>query len=193
MVSCFKCDLSITRTHVVLGSGNKTADIMLIGEAPGHNEDKTGVPFVGDSGKYIRELFASHSYSEENMFITNTVKCRPPRNKTPDNQEISICTKLFLFNEIKVVDPVFIITAGAVSTSLILGQQVIMKKVVDTYHKIGKRWVFPIYHPSYILQTPNLKDYYVESISNVIRRIEYINTHFTFDIAATFSSKSSPF
>lgn len=188
-MSCYKCDLSITRKYVVLGLGNKIADTMLIGEAPGYNEDKSGVPFIGDSGKYIRELLINIGYSEENMFITNVVKCRPPKNRTPDSSEISICTKHFLFNEIQVVNPIFIITAGKVATSVILNKDVIMKDYVDKYFKIGKRWVLPIYHPSHILQNESMKEYYPKSIANIKDSIERIKYYYLFDIIADFNMK----
>jgi DNA polymerase len=186
-MSCFKCDLSINRKHVVLGSGNKKASIMIIGEAPGYHEDKTGTPFIGNSGKYLRLLLSKVNITEENSFITNVVKCRPPNNRTPDNKEISICVSYFLAKEIQVVDPIFIIAAGKTATMITTGLDIAMKNCIGKSYKVGRRWVLPIYHPSYILQNDNLRTEYEDSIANLFTMITEIKDEFIFDISSNFN------
>jgi DNA polymerase len=188
-MSCFKCDLSITRTNLVLGTGDKTADVMLIGEAPGYYEDKQGFPFVGESGVYLRELLAENNQTTNDIFITNVVKCRPPKNREPNASEIAICVKYFLANEIPAINPIFIITLGKIATQTMFGTELFMKNYVDRYYKVGKRWILPVYHPSYILQNPNLKDYYKLSIKNVFTNIALLYNNYVLDIAANFNDK----
>jgi uracil-DNA glycosylase len=193
-MDCHKCDLSISRTHVVLGVGNKQADIMIIGEAPGYQEDKVGTPFVGESGEYLKELLANIGITEENAYITNVVKCRPPKNRTPFPAEISICTKYFLSNEIQYVDPVFIIAVGKTAIMSVTGKDLPVKDMVGGIYAIGKRWVIPIYHPSYILQNPDIKSIYGKYFTVIRERINYIESHYVFEIASNFNNKlKAPF
>ena len=184
-MSCFKCDLSITRTNVVLGIGNSKSDTMLVGEAPGYHEDKKGIPFIGQSGVYLRELLELAGLNESNLYITNVVKCRPPKNRDPFPDEINTCVKYFLSKEIDFVNPVFIITAGRIATSVIIGNSVQMRNCVGHDYKIGKRWVLPIYHPSYTLQHGG-EDSYKETILNVKTTIDKIRHDNFWDINANF-------
>ena len=185
-MSCYKCDLSITRTNVVLGIGNKKAEIMIIGEAPGYHEDKKGVPFIGKSGTYLRELLTKINITEENAYITNVVKCRPPGNREPDMKEISICTSYFLSNEINYVNPIFIISAGRVATMMCTGENISIHKVNGNIYRIGKRWVIPIFHPSYILQNDNMKEEYERTLTKVSNLIYETKNKYLFDIIASF-------
>lgn len=185
-MTCFKCDLSIGRKNVVLGIGNKKASIMIIGEAPGYNEDKTGIPFVGKSGTYLRGLLNNVGINESNSYITNVVKCRPHNNRTLNTNEISMCTSLFLAKEVEFVNPIIIICAGKTSSTLITGQNINMYDNIGKTFKIGKRWVIPIYHPSYILQNEHLKDEYSKLINHVSIAIHHIQDNFLFDLISDF-------
>lgn len=192
-MTCKLCDLCITRKNVVLGIGNETADIMLIGDAPGYQEDKQGVPFIGDGGKYIRDELAKLSLNESNMFMTNVIKCRPPKNREPHPSEIEVCTTNFLGEEINYINPVFIITAGKVATVPWLGE-VSMHKVIGNYYEIADKIVLPIYHPSYIMRDERRRPMYVELLTYVrdtIAHISYVNA---FELAAHFNKTiKSPF
>ena len=192
-MTCRACDLCITRTNIVLGYGNEKAEIMLIGEAPGYHEDKTSIPFTGKSGTYLMNLLSKIDINKDNTFITNVVKCRPPRNRTPDAIEINTCINLYLGNEINYVNPIFIITVGVVATNVMLGETT-MKAAVGNYYKVDNRYVIPIYHPAYILRNQHLSDAYIELIHFVRETINNIAFIDAFEIAAIFNKETkSPF
>ena len=181
---CRMCDLCITRKKVVRGTGK--ADVMLIGEAPGYHEDKSGTPFIGESGKYLRSVMSKYGVDIESLFITNIVKCRPPNNRNPYPEEIKTCMKYFLAKEIPHVNPIFIIPVGKIATDVILCNQVVMKNTIGRVFKSGNRWIIPIYHPSYILQNSNLKELYEKLIPYVFNKIGDIKHDYALDIAANF-------
>jgi len=159
MSECFNCDLSINRKNIVYGSGNKDANIVIIGEAPGYHEDKNGYPFCGKSGKLLRRYLDYVGINESNAYFTNIVKCRPPNNLIPSSYEISTCTKYFLSKEIEVIKPKYIITIGATSTNFILGKQIPISNVANRVFNIGSKIVLPIFHPSYILRSSKEFEY----------------------------------
>jgi len=111
ILSCQKCGLYKTRTHAVPGDGNMNADIMFVGEAPGKAEDIQGKPFVGAAGKFLDELLAEIDLKRSDIFITNIVKCRPPNNRDPQDNEISVCWP-YLEEQVKLIKPKLIITLG---------------------------------------------------------------------------------
>ena len=144
---CCKCDkLCENRTQVVFGAGNKEADVLFIGEAPGANEDKQGIPFCGMSGKILTELLNSVGLSREDIFITNTVLCRPPENRNPQKEEIENCRNR-LDKLIEIMQPKVIVTIGNFATERIIG-----KTGIKTIH--GKQFdykdmkVVPVVHPA---------------------------------------------
>lgn len=188
-MDCKLCDLTITSNQVVLGVGNNSADIMLIGEAPGYYEDKRGVPFVGKSGEYLRSVLESTCFVVPDLFITNIVKCRPPNNRTPHPKEIAICTNAFLSREIQHINPIFVITAGKVATQIMLSKDISMRVATDNEYMVGNMWVFPIYHPSYILQNENLAVSFTTRLHKIRNRIGIIQHDYAFDIAANRGSK----
>ena len=151
--SCQACGLAReARTRVVIGCGNNSADILLIGEAPGEMEDKSGKPFVGLSGKYLRGLMAIAGLeAEHDCFITNIVKCRPPKNRNPDAKEAAAC-RHWLDSEIHTVGPQVIITAGAISTGFLLGKSVRITKLRGCWQSYKGIPVMPILHPAYLLR-----------------------------------------
>jgi uracil-DNA glycosylase len=150
---CFKCELSKTRNNVVFSDGNKNAKIMLIGEAPGRTEDETGKPFVGRAGKLLDKILESQDITrEKNIYICNTVKCRPPENRVPTPQEKEAC-RSYLDAQIQLIRPKIILLAGATA----------VKSMMDTKLPISKirgQWfegpleskIMPIFHPSYLLR-----------------------------------------
>jgi uracil-DNA glycosylase len=106
---CTLCDLAISRTKFVFGSGNANSKIMFVGEAPGKNEDLQGKPFVGQAGKLLDDLLDLIGYKRTEIFIANVLKCRPPQNRDPRQEEIIFC-KQYLFEQIKIIDPIIICT-----------------------------------------------------------------------------------
>jgi len=149
--SCQKCsELVNTRTQVVFGSGNEKAKILFIGEAPGMNEDKQGIPFCGMSGKILTELLLSAGLTREDIFITNTLLCRPPDNRNPKEEEIENCRSR-LDNLIKIMQPKVIVTIGNFATERILDKNGINKlrgKVFPLVINHQEVQVVPVIHPA---------------------------------------------
>ena len=119
--SCVQCPLYATRTKAVPGEGTPSARVMLIGEAPGREEDQRGQPFVGAAGRFLDVVLASSGVDRRVLFITNTVKCRPENNRTPRKREVDTCTSLYLFEQIELINPSLIMLLGSVATKKLLG------------------------------------------------------------------------
>lgn len=150
---CLQCPLATQgRTQVVFGSGNPDAKLMIIGEAPGKNEDEQGMPFVGRSGQLLNKTLAALGVDREDIFITNIVKCRPPKNRNPLPNEISICKNILLVNQIGIIKPDAICTLGTIATQALLNNG---KTITETRGKIDYFNLTPIvstYHPAYIIR-----------------------------------------
>ena len=165
IAKCTRCRLSLYRTKPVPGEGNSCAKVMFIGEAPGRFEDLQGRPFVGAAGKLLTELLNDISLSREEVFITNVVKCRPPNNRDPREDEIKACSS-FLERQIEIIDPDIIVTLGRHSTRYILGRA---GYKVDSIMRVRgrefeillegrKRKALPMLHPAAALYNPRLKN-----------------------------------
>ena len=162
MLQCTQCGLRQGCTQVVPFKGLTNSKIMLIGEAPGFNEDEQGLPFVGRSGKLVESMFCESGYDLNDIYTTNVNKCRPPDNRNPEPDEINAC-KVWLWEEIKLLQPKAIITAGGTATKTLFRQiektQFVMKPHLGIIHitsswdePLDKTLLMPIYHPSYLLQ-----------------------------------------
>ena len=155
--SCTRCNLSKIRTHVVFGNGNPEADIFVIGEAPGHDEDITGRVFVGKAGQLLDKIFEACNFSREShIYITNILKCRPPGNRNPEITEQKACLP-YLFQQIDLVDPKIIILLGAVPARVFLGPDFKITRDHGQWNMYFNRWAIPTFHPSALLRNPNLK------------------------------------
>jgi len=167
VIGCKKCSLSKTRTLPVIGQGDHNAKIMFIGEAPGLNEDKTGVPFCGQSGNILTELLNSIGLQRENVYICNILKCRPPGNRNPQADEIKACVS-YLESQIETIKPKIIGALGNYAVSHILKQynlddqiQGISKirgKIFEARASFGKIRIIPLYHPAVVVYNANMKD-----------------------------------
>ncbi len=155
IINCNKCNLCKDRKNAVPGEGNIHSKIFFIGEAPGENEDREGIPFCGRSGKLLDELLESINLKREDIFITNIVKCRPPQNRDPKEDEITACSP-YLKIQIKLIDPILICTLGRYSTSLFLKDRKI-SQIHGKVFKYGKYKIIPLYHPAVGLYNPNMK------------------------------------
>jgi DNA polymerase len=118
---CTRCPLHESRTLAVPGDGRYTAKVMIIGEAPGKDEDESGHPFVGATGRYLDKVLEGTGISRADLFITNTVKCRPPKNRTPKQIEVGTCTANYLFEQIALVNPKLVMLLGGVAAKALLG------------------------------------------------------------------------
>jgi DNA polymerase len=152
---CNRCPLGQTRTHAVVGRGNLRAEIMIIGEAPGKNEDETGLPFVGRSGQLLEKILASVELSTEtDIYIANICKCRPPENRVPTSEEAAAC-KPYLLEQIRLVDPKIILLTGATSVKGLTGDKRPITKIRGEWLEWEGRLCMPIFHPSYLLRNPS--------------------------------------
>ncbi len=144
--SCTRCPLHQTRTRAVPGEGPAQPRVMLIGEAPGFYEDRSGRPFVGAAGRFLNALLARAGLTREEVFITNIVKCRPPRNRDPLPAEVEAC-KPYLEEQIRLLNPQVIVTLGRFAMAYFL-PQVRISRVHGQPFQVGDRWVVPMYHPA---------------------------------------------
>lgn len=152
---CFRCDLGHNRTHAVVGEGNLQARIMIVGEGPGQTEDATGRPFVGRSGELLDKILASVKLTrEQDVFICNVVKCRPPENRTPTTDEADAC-KGYLLEQIRLIDPKIILLTGATALKGLLGIKQGITKVRGQWVERDGRFYMPIFHPAYLLRNPS--------------------------------------
>lgn len=154
--SCKKCSLCNSRTNIVFGDGVPNEKIMLIGEAPGFNEDQQGKPFVGRSGKLLDDILASVGFfRNKNIYICNTVKCRPPENRNPLPEEKIAC-RGFLDKQLELLKPKIIILCGAVAVNSMLDTKLGITKIRGQWFDgIYGAKMMPIFHPSYLLRNPS--------------------------------------
>ena len=154
--NCTMCDLAKTRDKVVFGSGNPKADIVLIGEAPGAEEDVTGLPFVGRAGKFLTQIMEKAGLNrKKDLFIINTVKCRPPENRVPTDFEKNCCED-YLMSQLAIISPKVIILCGATACETFFDKIFWKKNRIsnlrgDFFESQGIQFV-PVFHPSYLLR-----------------------------------------
>jgi uracil-DNA glycosylase len=156
--ACTHCpQLAATRQSVVFGAGNADADLMFVGEAPGANEDRQGLPFVGQAGRLLDQLLHEIGLARSDVFICNVLKCRPPGNRDPLPQEIDACQD-YLFRQLELIEPRVVCTLGNFSTKLLRGDPMGITRLHgrEDVRRIGPRTVrlYPLYHPAAALYTP---------------------------------------
>jgi uracil-DNA glycosylase len=154
---CQQCGLCQSRTQTVFGVGDRQADCMVIGEAPGVDEDRQGEPFVGKAGKLLNEMLKAIGLSREQVFIANILKCRPPNNRDPVKQEVASCEK-YLQQQIALIQPKVILSVGRISAQNLLKKDVSVGKLrgLNSFPKLNIP-VVVTYHPAYLLRTPAQK------------------------------------
>lgn len=150
--NCTKCDLYKTRKNLVFGEGSSDADLMIVGEAPGESEDEQGRPFVGRSGKLLDEWLGHVGLRRCDVFIANVLKCRPPKNRNPNPEEIETCSP-FLKKQIKIIQPKSIIALGKFAGHLLCGHKMLsLSDMRDMELSYEGKPLFVTYHPSYVLR-----------------------------------------
>jgi len=173
--TCTRCDLSRTRNSVVFGAGDADADLMFVGEAPGAEEDKRGLPFVGRAGGLLNELLEGIGLSRDTVFIANTLMCRPPGNRDPKPDELDAC-RPYLLEKVRLIEPKVIVTLGNFATKLITGNQTGITRVRGNpqVHTLGVRtlYVFPILHPAAALRNPSLRGTMDEDFAALAKLLE---------------------
>lgn len=175
MLGCTKCPLHKERKNVVVGKGpTRGVKYMLVGEAPGKDEDEAGLPFVGRSGALLSKALAQAGFKEEELFITNIVRCRPPGNRRPTGSEIKACSSHLRF-QIELVGPKILIVAGGTALAYFFPKD----KITSVHGKLmttrtGKK-IFPIFHPAYILRNPEMERHLVDDLKK-LRKIDITET-----------------
>jgi DNA polymerase len=151
ILECRLCPLHRLRTNAVPGEGNWAAELMFVGEAPGRDEDAQGRPFVGRAGKLLRKIIAAMKFREEEVFITNVVKCRPPDNRTPHRDEVEVCSP-YLVKQIELIRPSVIVTLGKSSTEFFIPGRTGMSSLRGKFGDYRGIPLMPTFHPSYLIR-----------------------------------------
>src|SRR3954447_5134229 len=168
---CMNCpELAATRTQVVFGAGHADADLMFVGEAPGANEDRKGLPFVGQAGKLLDQLLGEIGLERSEVFVANTLKCRPPGNRDPHPVEIENCQG-YLMRELELIEPRVVCTLGNFATKLLRGDNAGITRVHgrEEVRVLGTRAVrlYPLYHPAAALYTPRMLEVLREDFARI--------------------------
>ena len=156
VAGCMRCDLHKTRTQTVFGVGSKEARWMIIGEAPGAEEDRRGEPFVGRAGKLLDEMLKAVGETRDSVFIANILKCRPPNNRDPKPAEAREC-RGYLERQIELVDPDIILAVGRIAAQTLLGSDAPVGRLRGKRHALGDVPLVVTYHPAYLLRSPSQK------------------------------------
>lgn len=164
--TCKACSLCEGRTNVVFGEGNPHARVMIVGEAPGKNEDLQGKPFVGAAGKFLDELLEVAGLKREDVFIANVLKCRPPSNRNPKPEEIEACAT-FLRQQTQTISPDVIVTLGNFATQFILRTGVGITHLRGTVQRAGRFLVLPVFHPAAAIYDRSKRDVLLSDFERV--------------------------
>lgn len=171
LADCQRCKLSQQRSQVVFGVGNARARLVLVGEAPGSQEDKQGEPFVGEAGQLLDRILLAMKLTRQDVYICNVIKCRPPRNRDPEKDEIASC-EVFLKRQLVAIDPEMILCLGRFATQTLL-------KTGAPIGKLRGRWqtyegipLMPTFHPAYLLRNPAGKRQVWEDVKQVMHRLQ---------------------
>ncbi len=173
---CRRCKLSQGRTNIVFGEGDVKAPIMFIGEGPGKEEDLQGRPFVGDAGQLLTRLIEKMSFKREDVYIANIVKCRPPMNRDPQDDEIATCS-VFLEKQIEIITPKVIVSLGKIAAYVLLGipgpiTKFSITRIRGNFSEHKGIPVMPTFHPAYLLRNPRDKWLTWEDAQAVLKKIK---------------------
>jgi len=169
--SCQACyELCRTRTQTVFGVGNPESKVVFLGEGPGANEDRQGEPFVGEAGKLLNKILTASTLERDQVYILNTVKCRPPNNRNPLPLELENC-RGFLDRQLDVIRPEFIVCLGSVAAKSLLGTKLSLGKLRKQFHQYRESKVLVTYHPAYLLRTPSAKTHVWEDMKMLMKEL----------------------
>jgi len=167
-LNCHLCQLSKHRTNVVFGEGNLQAKLMFVGEGPGASEDSLGRPFVGKSGELLTKMIENVlKLKREDVYIANIVKCRPPNNRTPHEEEAYTCLP-YLQKQLEIINPKIVVSLGATAYRYLTSDTTPITKIRGTLHKQNNYTLIPTYHPSYLLRNPSAKKEAFEDLKLIL-------------------------
>ncbi len=164
---CTRCKLCEKRTNIVFGVGNPKAELMFVGEAPGHDEDLKAEPFVGRAGQLLTKMIAAMGFSRDDVYIANIIKCRPPDNRYPEDDEVAQCLP-FLKQQIAVIRPKIIVSLGNLATQRLLQTKVGITALHGRFKEFEGIPLMPTYHPAFLLRNPNMKKPCWEDLQKVM-------------------------
>lgn len=169
IINCNKCKLCNNRTNIVFGTGNKQATVMFIGEGPGADEDREGIPFVGKAGKLMNMAFNGVGIIRDEVYIANIVKCRPPSNRNPEKEEADACLD-YLRNQVMLVKPKIIVLLGSVALKNILGNEYGITSSRGKWIEQKGILYMPTWHPAALLRDENKKIDFWKDLKQVVER-----------------------
>ncbi len=168
---CRRCRLSKERTHIVFGEGNPEAVLMFIGEGPGREEDIQARPFVGDAGKLLTRLIEKMGFGRDGVYIGNIVKCRPPQNRDPEEDEIRTCLH-FIERQVEIISPKVIVSLGRISAQTLISTEIPISKLRGRFYEYKGIPLMPTFHPAYLLRNPKDKWLVWEDAQKVMEKLE---------------------
>ena len=171
--SCERCGLCETRRNVVFGVGLKTADVMFIGEGPGEQEDLQGEPFVGPAGKLLDDMMAIIDLNRQNSYIANIVKCRPPHNRDPKEEEQDACIE-YLRNQVSLIQPKIIVCLGRIAAKRLIDPEYRITRQHGTWVQKGGIWMTAIYHPSALLRDVSKRPETFDDLLSIREKIQQL-------------------
>lgn len=171
ILECKKCRLCTNRTNIVFGQGNKKARLMFIGEGPGADEDKQGIPFVGKAGQLMNNAFQALEINREDVYIANIVKCRPPSNRVPEDDEVQTCLN-YLRNQVILIKPKIIVLLGSTALKNILGKKYGITAVRGNWMEKNGIKYMPTWHPAALLRDENKKIEFWQDLKEVKKYID---------------------
>lgn len=172
---CRKCRLAQTRTNVVFGEGNEQAKLMFVGEGPGYNEDMQGRPFVGKAGQLLDKMISAINMDRNDVYIANIVKCRPPENRNPMEDESDACID-YLRWQVRLIQPKIIVCLGSVSAKKLIDPELSISRQRGCFVKKGDIYFMPTFHPSYLLRNESAKKDAWEDFKNVAAKLKELNS-----------------
>lgn len=167
---CTRCPLHRGRRHIVFGEGDPRARLVFVGEGPGRDEDRAGRPFVGAAGQLLDKIIGAMGLAREGVYICNVVKCRPPENRVPADEEAATCGA-FLRRQIAAVGPEVVVALGATAAAFLLGRKEPLGAVRGRFHAAGGWQVMPTYHPAYLLRNASGKRPVWEDMQQVLKAL----------------------
>lgn len=169
--ACQKCALGATRTKLVFGTGNPHADLMFVGEAPGEQEDLTGVPFVGRAGQLLDKFLYAVDIERKDVYIANILKCRPPKNRDPLPEEEDACIE-YLREQVKLIRPKVIVCLGRISAMRLIKPDFKITKEHGTWFEKGNYLMTAVYHPAALLRDPRKKEDMLEDMKRIKAKLD---------------------
>ena len=171
--SCRRCSLSETRTNVVFGAGSRDAKLMFVGEAPGEKEDLSGIPFVGAAGKLLDKYLYAVDIDREDVFIANMLKCRPPKNRDPKEDEQDLCIE-YLREQVRLIQPKIIVCLGRISAKRLIKEDFMITKEHGVFFEKNGFTICAVYHPSALLRDPRKKEDMLIDMQKIKKKLDEI-------------------